>query len=64
MWGDFESKRKVHWVGWDHICSPFSLGGLGVKNIKYFNLDLLLKWKWRILEKGGVVEQYLCGPVW
>lgn len=45
LWGDFESKRKIHWVRWEHICYPFSLGGLAVKNIKSFNLTLLLKWK-------------------
>jgi hypothetical protein len=37
------------WVSWDRICQPKERGGLGIKNLKLFNLSLLCKWKWRSL---------------
>ncbi|XP_058752846.1 uncharacterized protein LOC131626047 [Vicia villosa] len=51
IWGGEESKRKIHWIGWNYTCLPLKDGGLGLKNIEDFNSALMLKWKWRIL--GG-----------
>lgn len=33
-WGAKDNKIVIHWVGWDTICRPVKLGGLGVKRIK------------------------------
>lgn len=41
--------KKVYWVSWDSICLPKEEGGLGVKHRGLFNLALLSKWKWQIL---------------
>ncbi|XP_058768582.1 uncharacterized protein LOC131642338 [Vicia villosa] len=49
LWGGSEEKRCIHWARWDTVCLPIEKGGLGVRRIKDFNLALLCKWKWRIL---------------
>jgi len=55
LWGwDFEGK-KIVWVAWDKICSPIDMGGLGIKNVRKFNVALLAKWLLRLrLEEVGV----------
>lgn len=37
------------------MCLPKKLGGLGVKNLEFFNLSLLPKWRWRLLVDKGAV---------
>ncbi|GKB93464.1 hypothetical protein Tco_0979601 [Tanacetum coccineum] len=44
------------WVKWDTILASLDQGGLGVGSLKAFNLDLLQKWRWRLITK-----QILCG---
>ncbi|GKV53518.1 hypothetical protein SLEP1_g60039, partial [Rubroshorea leprosula] len=51
LWGGCEKKNKIAWVGWDHVCRTKNEGGLGVKNLGTFNLALLGKWRWRLLEE-------------
>lgn len=45
-----KEKISIHWVSWNDICLPVDKGGLGLRRLEDFNLALLLKWKWRILE--------------
>jgi hypothetical protein len=33
-------------VAWDSVCTPKSLGGLGVKNLRLLNLALRIRWRW------------------
>jgi hypothetical protein len=55
LWGSGPEQRKVCWVKWDQICLPKERGGLGVKNLEYFNLALLAKWKWRFINDGDAI---------
>lgn len=41
-------KRRVHWVAWENIYRERELGGMGIKNLRDFNLALLWKWRWRM----------------
>ncbi|GKV04880.1 hypothetical protein SLEP1_g16977 [Rubroshorea leprosula] len=51
LWGGGGSKRKINWVSWDKVCSSKMKGGLGVKDLRKFNLALLGKW-WGRLASG------------
>ncbi|KAL5565119.1 hypothetical protein UlMin_028283 [Ulmus minor] len=49
-WGPFSNDRKPMCLkDWDALCKPKSLGGLGFRRMRDFNLALLPKWGWNIL---------------
>lgn len=48
LWGGGEDSRKINWVRWDKVCRAKDEGGLGIQNLKAFNLALLGKWEWRM----------------
>ncbi|GAU42391.1 hypothetical protein TSUD_296890 [Trifolium subterraneum] len=55
LWGGGAEERKICWAKWDQICLPKVKGGLGVKNLEFFNLALLRKWKWRFLNHDNAI---------
>jgi hypothetical protein len=44
LWQGGSQTKKMHLVNWNTVCSPKSLGGLGVLNLGYMNDALLTKW--------------------
>ncbi|WVZ54110.1 hypothetical protein U9M48_004965 [Paspalum notatum var. saurae] len=49
-WGSKEGKRKTCWVAWDDLIKPKYMGGLRFKNMEMFNLALLARQAWRVLQ--------------
>ena len=41
--------NKINWVRWDRVCLPRKDEGLRSRNLNMFNVSLLSKWKWRML---------------
>jgi hypothetical protein len=48
LWGGSAEAKKVHWVKWEKISKSKERGGLGVRDLRAFNIALLGKWWWRI----------------
>ncbi|KAA3478898.1 reverse transcriptase [Gossypium australe] len=44
-----KTKAGIHWSNWDALCLSKFAGGLGFKNLYFFNKTLLAKQTWRIL---------------
>lgn len=45
--------KKYHWLSWDHLCQSKVTGGLGFHNLEAFNLALLAKQGWCLLQNNG-----------
>jgi hypothetical protein len=50
FWDDYEGHRKLHLANWHMICMKRLYGGLGVPNLKDFNLCLLGSWVKRYIK--------------
>nr|GEZ76665.1 reverse transcriptase domain, reverse transcriptase zinc-binding domain protein [Tanacetum cinerariifolium] len=49
FWGASGDKKKIAWIKWYNILASHDKRGLGVGSLKAFNMSLLLKWRWRLL---------------
>ena len=47
-WAQRDKERKMAWIAWEKMCTPKNEGGMGFKDLKAFNLALLVKQGWRI----------------
>ncbi|XP_022033057.1 uncharacterized protein LOC110934177 [Helianthus annuus] len=47
LWGDSNSRNRMHWVNWEKVTKPVKNGGLGLGSLRHTNVRLLMKWTWR-----------------
>ena len=45
----------MHMAGWDKVCQPKDLGGLGLFSTKSRNIGLLAKLNWRVMEDADAL---------
>lgn len=51
FWWGSGDKQKMAWLSWNQLCKPKRLGGMGFRALHSFNLALLGKQCWRIINK-------------
>ncbi|KAG5527030.1 hypothetical protein RHGRI_028084 [Rhododendron griersonianum] len=54
-WGKGVSGRKIHWGAWHKLSSPKSMGGMGFKDFESFNIALLAKQFWRMMNNPNAL---------
>ena len=61
-WSSTLPKRGIHWVKWENLCKPREEGGIGFRLIHEFNLALLGKKLWRLVQnQDSLVSRVLRG---
>ncbi|CAL5359220.1 unnamed protein product [Camellia sinensis] len=62
LWGDSESKRKVHLVKWREVTLNKKQRRVGIRDVRLANHCMLMKWWWRLaLEDDALWKQVICG---
>nr|GEU51569.1 RNA-directed DNA polymerase, eukaryota, reverse transcriptase zinc-binding domain protein [Tanacetum cinerariifolium] len=47
--GGSSEKKNMAWIKWENVLASFEKGGLNIRSLKSFNLTLLQKWRWRLV---------------
>ncbi|XP_074355726.1 uncharacterized protein LOC141695374 [Apium graveolens] len=52
-WGSGNSGRGIKWISWERLCTVKEDGGLGFKRLREFNVAMLAKQAWRVINNAN-----------
>ncbi|KAL8103570.1 hypothetical protein AgCh_027952 [Apium graveolens] len=56
MWGDVNTGKGIKWLSWDKMCMSKEGGGLSFKKLRSFNITMLAKKGWRLINNENPLE--------
>lgn len=59
FWNHFDNSRNLHTISWNKISRPKSLGGIGIRNLKYLNACFMAKRKWNLFFNKDTIASVL-----
>jgi hypothetical protein len=63
-WRSTQGERKPSWVSWEEMTKPKCMGGLGFRDIELFNLALLARQGWRIMQDPSTLSAKILKAVY
>ena len=51
LWSGEHFSMKAGYVKWDGVCTPKSVGGLGIRNVYLWNIAAMGKYVWAMEKK-------------
>lgn len=63
-WGSKEGKCKPHWVSWKTMTQPKGMGGLGFKDFELFNVAMLARQAWRLMQNPETLSARLLKSIY
>ena len=63
-WGSKDGHHKPHWVSWKEMTQPKAMGGLGFKDFGLFNMAMLARQAWRILQHSESLSARLLRSIY
>ncbi|KAJ4755501.1 RNA-directed DNA polymerase (reverse transcriptase)-related family protein [Rhynchospora pubera] len=60
FWGKLGQDRYMAFVGWQKVCKPIEIGGLGVKDLDKFGEALFMKVVWALMADEDKIWVQIC----